>query len=381
MAEQKIVELARRSVKGDKKAFEDLIRAKQRGLLFAAYTILKDRADAEDAVQEAIISMYRHIGKLRSPEAVSAWAEKIVRNESYRIYQARTGRQDEADIDDEGIDVAEDARDLLPEKYAEDSAFRDQLYKSVLTLPTAKREAIIMYYYEDLSYKEIAKVTGTSINTVATNLNKARTALKRKLEDSDIKVNGMAGLASTSAVISKSLKAESFTVVPDEQIAGFEAKWVKALNSAAKPAHVSSAAKAALVVVITTVAFVGIVGAVILTGSGASANDADAQAAVIGRSIAFSDGDCECGHINPGAVTIENLDAGDKTQAWEIISAGGSAIFSGNESDLNAKIGEMAEAHQDGEYTLRCNLSDKNGYEITVERAFEIGDNPDGAAT
>jgi RNA polymerase sigma-70 factor (ECF subfamily) len=375
LADQKIVELARKAIKGDQRAFEELIRARQRGLLFSAYTILKNSVDAEDAVQEAILKMYRHIGKLRSPETFHAWSERIVRNESLRIYKTRSVQNDEADIDDEGVDIAEDSRDLLPDAYAEDSALRDLLYQKVLSLPTAKREVIIMYYYEDLSYKEIAQITGTAINTVSSNLNKARTALKKKLSGADSMVNGMVGLSSTSAVISKSLKSEAISVVPDEQLIAFEQRWLSAVRSAPMPnsGKSKSVAKAVIAAVLSVAVFVGVIFAVSAPGEDIAANDANTGGALIGREIAFSDGDCECGHINPGVITMENLDKGDRISSWNIVSkADGESIFSGDEAALDIKIHEMIAGHENGDYTLNCNILDKNGHEVTVKRAFTI---------
>lgn len=183
MVESEIIELARRSIKGDIVAFEELCRKKQRDIMFAAMTILGNYEDAEDATQEVIFKMHKSITGLRDAAAINVWMYRIVRNESYMIYNARAKKRDDVDIDDEDVSatITEDSREFLPEAYAEDAALSEQLYRLVQDLAPAKRDTIIMYYYEGLSYKEIAEITGTSMKSVSSNLTKARMVLKRKL--------------------------------------------------------------------------------------------------------------------------------------------------------------------------------------------------------
>ncbi|MDR0875253.1 MAG: hypothetical protein LBN12_03460, partial [Clostridiales Family XIII bacterium] len=99
MAKPEIINLARDAARGRKGAFDELCRRKQRDIAFAAYTMLGNYHDAEDAAQETILTMYRYIGKLKAPEAIDVWIEKIVRNRCSEILKKRTGRKDEVDVD------------------------------------------------------------------------------------------------------------------------------------------------------------------------------------------------------------------------------------------------------------------------------------------
>jgi RNA polymerase sigma-70 factor (ECF subfamily) len=382
MQDRNIVNLAKKAIKGDRKAFEALIYEKQRRILFTAMSILKNEADAQDAAQDAILKMYGGIGKLRNPEAVSAWMEKIVRNECYRIYNIRYPHNAEANIDDEEVaaEVLEESREFLPEAYAEDSDMKERLYRIILALSPAKRDAIFMYYYEGLSYKEIAQVTGTNEKAVSANLSRARTELKhRLLGDESMKqaasIPAVAIMANPPAqtlqtVIGKALESQSMKVLSDEKLIGFEQKWRTAVESAPRPAKKSSTGKAAIAAAAAAVFLIGIYGAVTLGGTGA---EQPAPAAATGREIVLVSDDCECGHLNPLSAAIGSPVKGDGEPVWEIITAEGVSVFSGDEQAVSAELQQLSVAHEDGEYTLKSCFKDKNDYEVILKRQFTIG--------
>jgi RNA polymerase sigma-70 factor (ECF subfamily) len=68
-----ITELARRAKNGDKRAFEDLCKAKTRSIICNAKSMLGDIDDTMDVYSETMLAMYKRIKKLRSPEAVDVW--------------------------------------------------------------------------------------------------------------------------------------------------------------------------------------------------------------------------------------------------------------------------------------------------------------------
>jgi RNA polymerase sigma-70 factor (ECF subfamily) len=393
MANQKIVELARRATKGDKSSFEELCREKQRDMMFVALSILGNHEDAEDAAQEAIIRMHKSICNLRDAGAINVWIERIVRNESFKIYNARALKQNDIDIDDEdtGIMIEEDSREFLPEAYAEDAALSEQLYRHVQSLAPAKRDTIIMYYYEGLSYKEIAEVTATSMKSVSSNLTKARMMLKKKLSQennfSDV-VSGL-GIMPTATIMGRSLKLQSVQSLPDDKMAAFEQKWMAQVHD--KPLPVRKGFKAAKTVIatVTTVAVFAV--AVIAVGSlkdsampatpGQYAQTATTTVSQSGREIVFTGGDCDCGHINPQSAEVANLKPGDGEKTWEISSgADGAVIFKGDSIAVAAELMSLADSVKDGRFVLTCTFEDKDNKEITLKRAFTIGDYSGDAA-
>src|SRR4029453_6143172 len=81
-ADEPDVELARRVAQGDQRAFEALMRRHNRALFRTARAILRDDAEAEDALQEAYLQAYRTIGGYRGEARLSTWLARVVANEA-----------------------------------------------------------------------------------------------------------------------------------------------------------------------------------------------------------------------------------------------------------------------------------------------------------
>jgi RNA polymerase sigma-70 factor (ECF subfamily) len=178
MARPEIVELARGAMKGNRGAFDDLCEKKSKEMLFTARSILGNMEDAEDAAQETILRMCKNFDQLRSAEAIDVWIYRILMSRCSVILAKRKKTIGEMDIDDEAISVADEDSEFIPETYAEDKERNNRLYEIVMGLPLAKREAIMMYYYDGLSHKEIAGIKGVTEKSVSSLIAKARTMIK-----------------------------------------------------------------------------------------------------------------------------------------------------------------------------------------------------------
>lgn len=145
-------------------------------LTLARY-LLREQAEAEDAVQDAYLQALRHFGGFRG-ENPRAWLLTIVR----RVCYARTGRRRpfRAEVGPEFLDAipgaADPAGDLLR------GELREHLAEVVAQLPPQFREVVVLRDIQDLSYREIAAVTGVPIGTVMSRLSRARERLQRALE-------------------------------------------------------------------------------------------------------------------------------------------------------------------------------------------------------
>ncbi|MDR0885315.1 MAG: sigma-70 family RNA polymerase sigma factor [Clostridiales Family XIII bacterium] len=376
MTKRKLVELARKSIKGDIDAFETLCRTKQRDMLFVATSILGNLHDAEDAVQESIIRMHKNICNMRDAAAINVWIERIVRNESYKIYNSRAIKKDDIDIDDEDVNIQEDNRDFLPEAYAEDAALSKKLYEHVLSLSAAKRDAIIMYYYEGLSYKEIATVTNTSIKTVSSNITKARMMLKKILSKETNNFKAMLGLgaAPTSTVMGRALQNQSVHLLPDEKLFVFEQKWQGAIQGKAFVASRGTGIVKSILKMLIGAATISVV-VYVLTVTGRQMPPLHAVADPGGREIVLASSDCDCGHINPQGVDIAHLETDDHAATWTIYSkTSGDIIFEGADSEVDTALRNLSSQNQDGRYTLTCKFFNKDDDEVTLDRDFIIGE-------
>ena len=150
--------------------------------LGAAYTLarylLREPADAEDAVQEAYLKALRHFGGFRGENA-RAWLLTIVRRCCY-AWADREGRQVPAMDPDLIEELPGDTDD--PETEAVRGELRQQLATAVDALPLPFREVIVLREIQELSYQEIATVVGVPVGTVMSRLARARRRLQRALE-------------------------------------------------------------------------------------------------------------------------------------------------------------------------------------------------------
>lgn len=135
-------------------------------LYIAAYAILGNETDAEDAVCNAVLSGYEHLDQLRNPKKFKPWMLTITRNEALKLLHKRME-----------LPGNENVERLLPPTY--DS--HNELWDIVQTLKEEYRIVIVLFYYNDLSLKDIASVLDISVGTVKSRLNRGRELLKNAL--------------------------------------------------------------------------------------------------------------------------------------------------------------------------------------------------------
>lgn len=187
MAERDIdQELVVRVQKGDKSAFDLLVRKYQHkiGKLVSRY--VSDRAEVEDVSQEAFIKAYRAIGGFRGESAFYTWLYRIAINtaKNYLVSQGR--RVPSSDIDSEEAELVAEGANLREIATPESSALTTEIAQTVVAamnaLPEDLRTAITLREIEGLSYEEIANVMDCPIGTVRSRIFRAREAIDKELK-------------------------------------------------------------------------------------------------------------------------------------------------------------------------------------------------------
>jgi RNA polymerase sigma-70 factor (ECF subfamily) len=161
-------------------ALELLMREYGTKILHLAYFYLKDRHLAEDVAQEVFIKAYRHLDSFRGDSSAYTWLYRITVNlcrDKARSAWWRRQLPSEDPRAAAGGDLPGPSEER-PEEAAIRGAQRDALMEQVMKLPEAYREAVVLYYFQDLSTSEIAEITGHNENTIKTRLFRARTMLK-----------------------------------------------------------------------------------------------------------------------------------------------------------------------------------------------------------
>jgi RNA polymerase sigma-70 factor (ECF subfamily) len=171
--------LIARSRKGDLAAFNILVERYQNPLYNLCFRMLGSREGAEDATQDAFISSYRNLERFRG-EAFRPWLFRIAVNACYDELRRRRSRP-AVSLDEPrgegGLPIDVPSRSETPESGAERLELADALREALAALPHDQRLVVILRDVQGLEYAEIAQVTGTSLGTVKSRLNRARRRL------------------------------------------------------------------------------------------------------------------------------------------------------------------------------------------------------------
>ncbi len=197
--------LAARVAAGDRGAFQQLMRRHNTALFRAARAILRDDADAEDALQEAYLSAYRHIGEFRGQSRLSTWLTRIVINQSLGRLRSRRrdnvvellGDRATAPVQEAAHNAAGEQADS-PETGAMRNELRRLLERKIDELPLAFRTTFILREVEEMTIDEVAECLAVPAATVRTRVFRARALLRASLAvELDLATNDVFGFAGT----------------------------------------------------------------------------------------------------------------------------------------------------------------------------------------
>ena len=179
-------ELARRVAKGDAAAFEALMRRHNRTMFRTARAILRDDAEAEDALQEAYLQAYRTIGGFRGDAKFSTWMARVVANEALARLRKQVRRAAIVPLQG-GVEVyeinptTEPSMDQGPENAARRAEMRRLLEKRIDALPGAYRPVFMLRAVEEYSVEETAAILQIPEATVRSRFHRARSLLREGL--------------------------------------------------------------------------------------------------------------------------------------------------------------------------------------------------------
>ncbi|MBV9133140.1 MAG: sigma-70 family RNA polymerase sigma factor, partial [Chloroflexi bacterium] len=174
-------DLVERARQGEVDAYTELVRRHQDQALAAAYVVLGDRHEAEDATQEAFTNAYLALGRFRPGASFRAWLLRIVINEAHDLLAARRRRV-------EALSRAIGAVEIVPLAASAEAAAlsqrrREALLLALFELPEADRLVVTCRYFLDLSEGEIAEILGVARGTVKSRLSRALGRLRPILHD------------------------------------------------------------------------------------------------------------------------------------------------------------------------------------------------------
>lgn len=180
--------LARRCAAREPAAVRELTGANNQRLFRAAWSILKDRAEAEEAVQSGYLKAFAALDGFAGQSSLSTWLTRIVVNEA--LGRLRSAARRRARLDDGGVVVLDEYREKLmrgseatrPDAALARQELRRMIEQAVARLPDPFRAVFVLREVEGLSVEETADVLGIVPATVKTRLLRARRRLQQALE-------------------------------------------------------------------------------------------------------------------------------------------------------------------------------------------------------
>jgi RNA polymerase sigma-70 factor (ECF subfamily) len=168
-------QIVRAVLGGDTEAFGVLVDRYQERCLRLALHILGSREDAEDAVQESFLRVYRYLGGYREREKFAAWLYRILVNQCRTILSRRQRREQPMPDWEWDTTRAVDAGGV------EQDSLRDELARALDALTEEQREAVVLRYADDLTYDEMSAVTGAGVSALKMRVQRACARLRELL--------------------------------------------------------------------------------------------------------------------------------------------------------------------------------------------------------
>lgn len=197
--ENSIEKMVQRAQAGDEEAISQLYEQTYNSVYQSVRALVKDEDEALDIVQDSYIKGFQHLDKLEEPEKFQAWMKVIAANHARDYLRKKRPALFSERIDEDGEEIdlglQDKCLDHMPEEVI-DRQETTRLINDILgNLKAEQRLAIVMYYYEEMSVREIAKELGCSENTVKSRLKYARDKIEvevRNLEKKGTKLYSLA---------------------------------------------------------------------------------------------------------------------------------------------------------------------------------------------
>ena len=196
MNEKEFIELVNRAIAKDNQAMETLYKAYYKDVLYVCKKLSLNDADANDIAQDAFIDAFSKLDSLNDKRKFKQWVCRIANNKAINLLKHNNVLQfEDINGDDSFYEIPD--KEISAEQQVIDNEVAETLKDIIEKLPLEQRITVFMYYYEDMSVKDIAFAYNVSENTVRSRLNYAKKFISsevNKLEDKGVKLRSIAVL-------------------------------------------------------------------------------------------------------------------------------------------------------------------------------------------
>jgi RNA polymerase sigma-70 factor (ECF subfamily) len=174
------IELIAKAISGREDGFEELVRRYQRPIIGYVYRMLTDYEASLDVTQEVFIKVYNSLERYSSDYKFSTWLYRIAHNAAIDYMRRNSVNQQSLETEnaDGSYELQIESPRPTPEQEREHAEWRNEIEAVVKCLPVAYRDLILLRHARDLSYDEIAEITGLPLGTVKNRLFRAREMMR-----------------------------------------------------------------------------------------------------------------------------------------------------------------------------------------------------------
>ncbi|MGC8874032.1 MAG: RNA polymerase sigma factor [Chloroflexia bacterium] len=179
-------EVVRRAQAGDEAALTELVRSQQNYVYSIALGIFRNPDEAADVTQEAFLRLFQVLPTFRGETRFTTWLYRLVVNLCYDELRRQKRRPVGRETAEEALEqIPETAPWADPDLGAERTDVQEQVRRALAQLDEPYRTALILFYFRDLKYREIAEIMGLPINTVKSHIHRAKARLAELLDGNE----------------------------------------------------------------------------------------------------------------------------------------------------------------------------------------------------
>lgn len=174
-------EIIRRVLTGEKKAYVELVNRHKDKAMTLAMRMLKNREDAEEALQDAFVRAFHALPRFECKASFSTWFYRIVYNVCATALSKNDESQEVSLQEEDAGRIETPSDELTPDLQYESTELRDIVTEEIGKLPEPYASIVTLFFVQEMSYDEIASVTGLPLGTVKVRLFRARLMLRESI--------------------------------------------------------------------------------------------------------------------------------------------------------------------------------------------------------
>ncbi|MFQ6043414.1 MAG: RNA polymerase sigma factor [Candidatus Poribacteria bacterium] len=174
----------KKAVEGDLSAFDEIVNRHHTKIYRLAYRLLGNAEDADDATQETFIEAYKSLKSFKYKSKFSTWLYRVALNTCHQQIRKAESRRRTLTAFADNVKFLDAENGIeTPDNVALKKERQRLLQAAIDRLPERQKQVIVLFYMQNLKYREIAEILGCPEGTVASRLNTAIKNLKPKLKD------------------------------------------------------------------------------------------------------------------------------------------------------------------------------------------------------